>query len=56
LKAAISNLIYRKLKQLRVELRGYAWGTCSGPDSSPRPTVNVLGLLEILPRFTPNGD
>ena len=42
------------MKQLRAESRGHTWGTRSGPDSSPRTAVNVLGLLEILPKIAPN--
>ena len=49
LKAAISILIYRKLKQLRGELHGHTWGVHSSSDSAPRTTENVVGLLGTLP-------
>jgi len=47
----ITTPIYRRLKQLRVELHGPTWGTCLGPDLLPKAVTNVVGLLEILSRF-----
>ena len=46
LKAVISNLIYRKLKQLRGAIHGHTWGMHSSFNSALR---KVVGLFEFQP-------
>ena len=52
LKVAISNLIYRKLKQLRGELCGYTWSTHSGFTSAPPTHRKRGGFFPVPPNFS----
>jgi len=56
LKAAISTLIYRKLKQLRGELHGQTWVACSSSDQAPQPIENMASSSRFCLISVSNGD
>jgi len=54
LKATISTLIYRKLKQLRVELHDHTWACVRAAIRHSIPSLNVAEIYELQPKFVPN--
>ena len=54
LKATISTLIYKKLKQLRVELHGLTSARVRSSIQRPKPSINMARSFEFRPKFAPN--